>query len=123
MNQGGKYDLSNICIFRTVLKGGGIAIQSLKHKATVEISTELFSNDFVVVTIKDYGEGIDKKDMDKIFDPFFTTKRSKGGTGLGLAISAEIIKQHHGTIDIESNVGEGTTVRINLPGSHISNGE
>ncbi len=51
--------------------------------------------------------------MNKIFAPFFTTKSR--GTGLGLAVVMKIIERHHGTIQVESKVGEGTTFRILLP--------
>ncbi len=99
------------------------AIESVQQKAQIFISTGLLNNDFLVVTIKDNGQGIDKKDLDRIFDPFYTTKRSMGGTGLGLGISAEIIKQHKGTIKIESKLGKGTTVKIELPVSGKASGK
>jgi signal transduction histidine kinase len=53
--------------------------------------------------------------MEKIFDPFFTTKDTGHGVGLGLAISFGIIKEHHGTISVESEIGKGTTFFVRLP--------
>jgi len=47
-------------------------------------------------------------------DPFFTTKRESGGTGLGLTISSQIIQEHGGSLMVESTVGKGTTININL---------
>ncbi|MDB5313676.1 MAG: fixL 2 [Gemmataceae bacterium] len=50
-----------------------------------------------------------------MFEPFFTTKDEGKGTGLGLAICLRIVQQHHGTLEVESRLGDGTTVRITLP--------
>lgn len=69
---------------------------------------------FVTVEIQDTGVGISKEHMKKIFTPFFTTKPIGKGTGLGLAIIYGIVKMHHGQIDVESKVGEGTTFSITL---------
>ncbi len=65
------------------------------------------------VTVRDRGEGMDDETRERLFEPFFTTKSS--GTGLGLPMTREIIEQHHGTIDVESTTGEGTTFVIALP--------
>jgi len=67
------------------------------------------------IEIHDDGCGIPKKDIDRIFDPFFTTKDIGKGTGLGLSVSQRIIERHNGEIKVESEPGQGTTVRINLP--------
>jgi len=64
---------------------------------------------------QDDGCGIPQKDIDKIFDPFFTTKDIGKGTGLGLSVSQRIIERHNGKIKVESEPGQGTTVRIELP--------
>ncbi|MCU0286269.1 MAG: PAS domain S-box protein [Acidobacteria bacterium] len=69
----------------------------------------------VVIQIKDEGVGIGEKDLKFITDPFFTTKRDRGGTGLGLSISMQIIQEHGGTMNFESQVGKGTTVIVSLP--------
>ena len=69
----------------------------------------------VVIKIIDQGEGIPKENLDKIFDPFFTTKEEGKGTGLGLSTSYGIINNHFGTIKIDSEVGKGTTITIELP--------
>ena len=66
-----------------------------------------------IITISDTGCGIDPKDMPHIYDPFFTKKGH--GTGLGLSITHEIIKNHNGSIFAESNLGKGTTFKIELP--------
>jgi two-component system NtrC family sensor kinase len=67
----------------------------------------------VEITVSDTGRGMPEKALDRIFEPFFTTKES--GTGLGLAITHGIIQQHGGSIDVQSNLGEGTTFTIRLP--------
>ncbi|MDB5292045.1 MAG: histidine kinase [Phycisphaerales bacterium] len=90
-------------------KGGSITIKAQR----------LDSNDIRIQVI-DTGPGIPEKLLPKIFQPFFTTKATarKGeakGTGLGLAICKEIVEHHKGRIDVESEVGKGTTFSIVLP--------
>ncbi|MEP9412409.1 MAG: PAS domain S-box protein [Candidatus Brocadia sp.] len=69
----------------------------------------------IEIFIRDTGVGINKNDLGKIFDPFFTTRKDGKGTGLGLSISYGIIKMHDGSIEVDSEVGKGTTFRIFLP--------
>jgi signal transduction histidine kinase len=69
----------------------------------------------VVLTIRDHGSGIAPEHLAKIFDPFFTTKDVDKGTGLGLAISHGIVERHGGRIEVESEVGRGTSFRVVLP--------
>ena len=63
----------------------------------------------------DTGTGIRKEDMEKIFEPFFTTKPEEKGTGLGLSVSYSIIEKHGGRLEVESEIGLGTAVIIDLP--------
>lgn len=69
--------------------------------------------DFIEIRITDTGTGIPEELRTRIFDPFFTTKEN--GTGLGLALSYGIVEQHGGTINLESQIGKGTTFIIHLP--------
>lgn len=69
----------------------------------------------VGIEFADTGVGIKAEDLSKIWEPFFTTKPEGKGTGLGLAICRRIVEEHRGTITIESEAGQGTTVRIVLP--------
>ncbi|MBI4008328.1 MAG: hypothetical protein HY354_07495, partial [Planctomycetes bacterium] len=69
--------------------------------------------DTVTIKVSDTGKGISPENINQIFDPFFTTKEK--GTGLGLSIVHGIVKEHRGTIDVESKLGEGTSFYISMP--------
>ncbi len=69
----------------------------------------------VEIKFKDTGKGIKKENLTKVFDPFFTTKPVGQGTGLGMSISYRVIQNHHGSINVESEVGQGATFTIVLP--------
>ena len=69
----------------------------------------------VMVEFADTGKGIAVENLEKIWEPFFTTKPEGRGTGLGLAICRRIVEEHGGRIEIESEMGKGTTVRIVFP--------
>ena len=81
---------------------------------TVSVSTTKI-NDKVEIKVKDNGNGISQKIVDKIFQPFFTTKPTGQGTGLGLSLTYDIVKAHGGEIKVESIEGEGTSFIILLP--------
>jgi len=92
------------------------AIQAMHQGGALEVTASLDARrTSVVVVVKDSGEGIDKAIIGRIFDPFFTTKTIGEGTGLGLSISYSIIKQHGGSIDVDSEQGVGTTFTFSLP--------
>jgi signal transduction histidine kinase len=97
------------------------ALESMPDGGTLTIKTDTCKehNNCVTVCIADTGCGIREELKDKIFEPFFTTKNKEGekGLGMGLAISKRIIEDHHGKINVESNIGKGTTFRICLPAS------
>jgi two-component system sensor histidine kinase HydH len=88
------------------------SIQAMQHGGTLTISTQ-HSADKATVIVADSGQGIDEVIKEKIFDPYFTTKND--GTGLGLSLSAKIIEDHRGSINIDSDQGNGTTVIVTFP--------
>src|SRR5262245_13388942 len=84
----------------------------------IEIATAADAAGGVRITVRDTGIGITPEALARIFDPFFTTKSS--GTGLGLSISYGIIRDHHGTIDVQSHPGQGATFVVTLPGVAVA---
>ena len=84
------------------------------YEPTVAINTKK-EKDKVVIKVKDNGDGIPQKVVDKIFQPFFTTKPTGQGTGLGLSLSYDIIKAHGGELKVETKEGEGSEFIIQLP--------
>jgi len=92
----------------------GVKSEIEKDSLPVRQAGEL-EGDFIGITFEDTGFGISKDDIDKIFEPFFTTKQVGKGTGLGLSISYGVIKNHGGTISVESEEGKGTIFIIDLP--------
>jgi len=92
------------------------AIQAMPDGGELEIATGRWvskGTEGVMITIRDTGSGIPEENIQNVFQPFFTTKEE--GTGLGLAISHGIVTEHGGKIEVESEVGHGTTFRIFLP--------
>jgi signal transduction histidine kinase len=85
------------------------------YVATVSISTQLKANRQLQIAVKDNGNGIPQKILDKIFQPFFTTKPTGQGTGLGLSLSYDIVKAHGGELKVETKEGEGSSFIITLP--------
>jgi signal transduction histidine kinase len=90
------------------------AAQAIREKGEIRITTYQ-KGDHVNVEIRDNGSGIPERNLSKIFEPFFTTKEVGKGTGLGLSIAYNIIKNHNGTIEVNSKVNEGTTFIVKIP--------
>lgn len=99
-------------------RGGEIQIR-LGHRQISESQTrdsaEARPGNFVVLSHSDTGGGIPPENLPRIFEPFFTTKELGKGSGLGLATVYGIVKQHQGWIEIESQMGKGTTFHIFIP--------
>ncbi len=90
------------------------AAQAIEGQGVVTIRTGRKGAE-VWVEITDTGKGISDEVLAHIFDPFFTTKPVGKGTGLGLSVSYGIVERHHGRIEVDSDVGKGTTFRVCLP--------
>lgn len=94
-----------------------------EYQPTVSVSTKLFKpgsddGNIIQISVKDNGNGIPQKVIDKIFQPFFTTKPSGQGTGLGLSLSYDIVKAHGGELKVKTHEGEGSEFIIELPLMH-----
>lgn len=99
-------------------KGGRIIIET----SLIELDKALVNKhgfgeagEYALLSVTDTGEGMPEDVKRKIFEPFFTTKTEGKGTGLGLAVVYGIVKQHNGSIDVYSEPGIGTTIKIYLP--------
>lgn len=88
--------------------------QAIEGKGHIKVDITDIENHFVIA-ISDNGIGMETSTIEKLFTPFFTTKAVGEGTGLGLSVSLGIIESHNGRIDVESEVGVGTTFRVFLP--------
>jgi two-component system NtrC family sensor kinase len=99
------------------------AAEAMEGNGRLTISSSVNTDKkFVEIEVTDTGPGIPEQNLEKLFDPFFTTKETGHGVGLGLAISYGIIKEHRGSISVETEVGEGTTFTIRLPIAEVKNG-
>jgi signal transduction histidine kinase len=96
-------------VFRNILMN---AVESMPDGGdlTVKIATV---NESIKIDMIDTGNGMSEEALQNIFVPFYTTKSH--GTGLGIAVSLEIMENHGGNINVESELGKGTTVSLSLP--------
>lgn len=115
--------MMNICInaFQEMEQSGGVIeiyldIVSLGERA-VKIYPDLMPGDYVKIIVTDTGRGIDPEIIDRIFDPYFTTREigAASGVGLGLSVVLGIVKNHGGTITLDSQPGKGTTFTMLFP--------
>ncbi|MEO6036082.1 MAG: ATP-binding protein [Verrucomicrobiota bacterium] len=99
------------------------AVEALPQGGTITLTTALAAGEDppykgaerVILEMRDDGIGMDEQTRKRCLEPFFSTKSSTGGTGLGLAMVFGIVERHKGTIEIESEVGHGTTMRVVFP--------
>ena len=85
------------------------------REGLIEVRTRPDGEAAVVVEIEDHGGGIRPEHLPHIFEPFFTTKPVGDGTGLGLSVSYGIVRDHGGSLEVESTVGRGSLFRVRLP--------
>ncbi|MEO2047977.1 MAG: ATP-binding protein [Pirellulales bacterium] len=100
-------ELALINLLRNAVQAGG-------EENRVVIRAQL-ANSAVRITVEDKGCGMTCEQKKNAFAPFFTTRQTQGGTGLGLSITYDIVQNHGGTIEVQSTLGEGTTVIVTLP--------
>lgn len=98
-------------VFMNLLVNASHAIEA---HGTITLRTGQ-AQDRVWIEIADTGSGIQPKHLGRIFEPFFTTKPVGKGTGLGLSVAYGIIQKHHGSIEVKSELGKGSTFRVTLP--------
>jgi two-component system, NtrC family, sensor kinase len=91
------------------------AFTAMEDGGTLSIHISHLPPSKVVVSCHDTGHGIPKSDLERIFEPFFSTKTGSGGTGLGLSITYRLLWEIGGKIEVESEVGNGTTFTVTLP--------
>lgn len=90
-----------------------IAVENVTRSAKDASSSD--SSDFVMLVVRDNGHGISEEHRHRIFEPFFTTKTEQKGSGLGLATAQDIVREHGGWIEFDSEPGRGTEFRVYLP--------
>ncbi|MBI1921317.1 MAG: cache domain-containing protein [Geobacter sp.] len=110
MPEGGSLRIGATNVQGSKFKVQGADKKNVEH-GTLNIEPDA---DFIEISVRDTGKGIPPEHLKKIFTPFFTTKEN--GTGLGLSLSYGIVKDHGGTIKVETEEGKGTTFRVTLPG-------
>ncbi len=99
-------------VFLNILKNAAEALEGQGGAIEITVSEEVAQ---VLVRVRDTGPGMEAAVQGRLFEPFFTTKVAGKGTGLGLSMSRRIVERHGGSIEIESEPGEGTCVTVRLP--------
>jgi PAS domain S-box-containing protein len=112
--------IMNLCTnaYHAMMPGGGTLTLILENRhIDRETAQDLCvrAGDYMKLTVKDTGHGMDEDTLTKVFDPYFTTKAPGKGTGLGLALVQAIVSEHQGVVHVVSQPGEGTTFNVYLP--------
>lgn len=100
------------------MSAGGHITLSTRLVAAAELPDllpELASENYVCLTVTDTGKGIDSSTREHVFEPFFTTKERGHGTGLGLPVVYGLMQAHHGYVDVQSEIGQGTSISLYFP--------
>jgi PAS domain S-box-containing protein len=108
------------------MRDGGVLSVTLDRtyveKPETTASGDLHRGEYVRITVRDTGVGMNRETLDRIFEPFFTTKGTEG-TGLGLSVVHGVVKDHHGAIKVESELSKGSSFQVYLPASRAEPGE
>lgn len=123
------FDGSSVNLVKVLMNLVINAFEAMPHGGTLHIDTRVQSasstymgyesiprGDYVILEVSDTGSGIEAKDQERMFEPFFTKKKmGRSGSGLGLSVVYGVVKDHGGYIDVKSDVGKGTAIRISIP--------
>ena len=96
------------------------AVDAMPEQGTITLRTRNVDNDWIEILVEDTGSGMSQDILEKAMDPFFTTKEQGKGTGLGLSMVHSTVRAHRGQMEIQSNPGQGTRVRLRFPATELS---
>ncbi|MFO7032023.1 hybrid sensor histidine kinase/response regulator [Limnospira fusiformis CCALA 023] len=114
--------LMNLCVNArdAMTDGGNLSLSAsnvILNQKEARLNLDAKEGCYVMITVSDSGTGITQEVLDRIFEPFFTTKEFAKGSGLGLSTVLGIVKGHNGFIDVDTQMGVGTTFRVYIPAS------
>ena len=116
--------LLNLCVnARDAMPNGGLLTINTRIVSSISLRNQYpdaAASSYVCIEVIDTGEGMTPETQKRIFEPFFTTKEIGKGTGLGLAVVFGVVQTHKGFIDVESELGKGSTFRLYLPASRAA---
>jgi PAS domain S-box-containing protein len=116
--------LLNLCVnARDAMPTGGVLTINTRMVSGLSLRNQhpdIAASDYVCIEVSDTGEGMTEEIKERLFEPFFTTKGIGKGTGLGLSVVFGVAQTHKGFIDVESELGKGTTFRLYLPASQVA---
>jgi PAS domain S-box-containing protein len=116
--------LLNLCVnARDAMPNGGLLTINTHMVSGISLRIQYpdaAASSYVCIEVCDTGEGMSEETQKRIFEPFFTTKEQGKGTGLGLAVVFGVVQTHKGFIDVESELGKGTTFRLYLPALQVA---
>jgi PAS domain S-box-containing protein len=116
--------LLNLCVnARDAMPNGGVLTINTRLMSSISLRDQhpnVAASGYVCIEVSDTGEGMTSETQKRIFEPFFTTKGIGKGTGLGLAVVFGVVQTHKGFIDVDSEIGKGTTFHLYLPALQVA---